>query len=126
MRISSIIDGLVSFMQSVTTVNENLNQLDDVLKLMMNTHQQKMTFFKIFFFYQCFLSRSLTGQSLDDIDEKMLLFKHQTNHWIRESKDDQNSNSASKPRTSRSSKHWGKFGKSRAKSPSMGRSIKKK
>ena len=60
MRISSIIDGLVSFMQSVTTVNKNLNQLDDVLKLMMNTHQQKMTFFKIFFFYQCFLSRTLT------------------------------------------------------------------
>lgn len=120
MRISSIIDDLMYLKQNIATAKENLNQLDDVFKVLMNTQH-------------CNYSlpdeeNHADNQWCDEFDETVCSFKYQTRIWIRGNEDDQKSNSALSSRSSRSLKHSSKSEKFilSSKSISMKRAIKKK
>lgn len=120
MRISSIIDDLMYLKQNIATVKENLNQLDDVFNVLMNTQHCN----------DCLADEGnhANNQWFDDFDETVCSFKYQTCIWIRENEDDQNSNSALRSRSSRSLKHLSKSEKFSlsSKSISTKRAIKEK
>ena len=102
-------------------MKENLNQLDDIFKLLMNTHQQHSDLIPD-------EAKHADSQWFNDIYKRMLSFKHQKYNWISENEDDKKSNSVSKLRSWRSSKHSSKSGKSSSlsKSSSKERAIKEK
>ena len=67
----------------ITIVKENLNQLNDSFKMLINTHQQHNDLLPN-------EEKHTDNQCIDEIDEKVFLIKHQTYNWTGENKDDQN------------------------------------
>ena len=73
-------------------MKENLNQLDDIFKLLMNTHQQHSDLIPD-------EAKHADSQWFNDIYKRMLSFKDQKYNWISENEDDKKSNSVSKLRS---------------------------
>ena len=116
-RKSSAVDSLLYSSRNVETVREQMLQIDDMFKQVMNVHKEYNSLLPL-------EAQEGDKKWFDDIDADMLVFKQKIHNWIREAEHDRDAELKEKAsvKSKRSSKSSSKSSSSRSSSTRSSRS----
>ena len=118
-RKSSAVDSLLYLLRNVETVREQMLQIDDMFKQLMDVHKEYNSLLPL-------VAPEDNDKWFDDIDVDMLVFKQKIHNWIREAEHDRDAELKEKAsvKSKRSRKSLSKFSSSRSLSTRSSRSEK--
>ena len=118
-RKSSALDSLLYLLRNVETVREQMLQIDDMFKQLMDVHKEYNSLLPL-------VAPEDNDKWFDDIDVDMLVFKQKIHNWIREAEHDRDAELKEKAsvKSKRSRKSLSKFSSSRSLSTRSSRSEK--